>query len=228
MASIIGETRIAVLAFILALTSATGPAQAEGTETMHGATDDHSVHAMHPVWATDQGYSAQQMDYAPPNIALLDTSRGRHLFGQALHSDSRPVVFQFIYTTCPGVCPLLSTLMADLENVLGDEVQAVRRWSVSVDPEYDTPERLAAYAQEFGAGPGWRLMTGAKADIEALQKSFDAYQDNKMDHEPSTFVWSGHGTEWLRLDGFVSAEELVAEAHDFIDRVGPQEHDQKH
>lgn len=200
-----------------------GSAWTQETEThqgMHGPQHGHDAHFDNGTSTGGEGYSLKLAGYVPPDVALIDTRRDHHQFQRALHGSERPLILQFIYTTCPGVCPLLSSLIADLESASDPSVAMFRRWSISIDPEHDTPERLDEYALTFGTVADWSLMTGASDDIDALRKSFDVYQYNKMDHEPTTFVWPGRGDTWLRLDGFPTAEELLAEAQHFVEQFG--------
>ena len=74
-----------------------------------------------------------------------------------------------------------------------------------------TFERLKEYAGRFKAGSGWQFLTGAVNDIIATQKAFDAYRGGKMNHIPLTFLRSTADGPWLRLEGFTSAAEVVAE-----------------
>ena len=178
------------------------------------AGGDHS-HDGHHAMAAGGGFTRNVVRYQPPDVALIDSSGEPLSFRAALEAEDSPVFFQFIYTTCPGVCPVLSAIMSDLRHALGPGEGAVRLWSVTIDPDHDTPERLGAYAAGFGPVRQWRLMTGGRQDVDALRKAFHAYQDNKMDHEPLTFVWPGQGEDWLRLYGFPSAEELLAEYRRF-------------
>jgi protein SCO1/2 len=122
-----------------------------------------------------------------------------------------PLLLQFIFTTCPTVCPALSALFATTLRQIEVDAAPLRMVSISIDPEHDTPERLRAYAQRLKAGPQWRFLTGRRADIEAVQKAFDAYQSNKMQHEPLTYLRASPQAPWLRLDGFMSASDLIAE-----------------
>ena len=71
-------------------------------------------------------------------------------------------VADFIFTRCPGLCPLLSTRMAALQQqLLNLAGRPVRLVSFSVDPEWDTPERLRAYADRYHANPDqWVFLTG--------------------------------------------------------------------
>lgn len=82
-------------------------------------------------------------------------------------------VADFIFTECPGMCPILSRRMAALQDALrGDPAfDDVRLVSFSVDPETDTPEVLRAYADRHGAEPGrWSLLTGSREAIWELSK----------------------------------------------------------
>ena len=77
-------------------------------------------------------------------------------------------VADFIFTTCAGPCPLMSSKMAGLQNYfrLHPEVQFV---SYTVNPEYDTPAVLAQYAERYGAqSDRWTFLTGPIEDIHRL------------------------------------------------------------
>ncbi len=73
----------------------------------------------------------------------------------------------FIYTTCPGPCPMLSSHFSDLQQELlkfGD----VRLVSISINPDHDTPEVLRQYAQHFHAADNWWFLTGPKQQVRDL------------------------------------------------------------
>jgi protein SCO1/2 len=73
-------------------------------------------------------------------------------------------IADFIYTTCPGPCPMISSRMSELQKPL--EKTDVHLVSFSVDPEKDKPEVLRGYAQRLQAEPGrWDFLTGPKSAI---------------------------------------------------------------
>lgn len=78
-------------------------------------------------------------------------------------------IADFIFTTCPGPCPIISTRMSELQKPLAkSDVHLV---SVSVDPEKDTPEVLRAYADKLRKQPQrWDFLTGPRAAIYSLSK----------------------------------------------------------
>src|SRR5881227_3715982 len=76
-------------------------------------------------------------------------------------------IADFIYTTCPGPCPMISTRMSELQKPL--EQTDVHLVSFSVDPERDTPEVLRGYAEKLRAEPKrWDFLTGPKSAIYDL------------------------------------------------------------
>ena len=83
--------------------------------------------------------------------------------------------------------------------------------SISIDPEEDTPKRLAEYAKRFDAGQQWRFYTGSTQASVTVQKAFQAYFGDKMHHRPVTFMRAAPGQPWLRLDGFASPDDLLNE-----------------
>ncbi|HWM91712.1 MAG TPA: SCO family protein [Thermoanaerobaculia bacterium] len=149
-------------------------------------------------------------DYAPPDVTLTDMDGRRLLLSEALGEG--PVLLQFIFTTCPAVCPMLSATLAGAQ----DRLPGIRMVSISIDPEHDTPERLRAYAQRFRAGPQWKFLTGRLEDVVDVQKAFGVYRSDKMQHEPSTFLRAAQGP-WVRLTGRVGEEDLVSELHKLSD-----------
>jgi protein SCO1 len=73
-------------------------------------------------------------------------------------------IADFIYTTCPGPCPMISSRMSELQKPL--EKTDVHLVSFSVDPEKDTPQVLRGYAEKLHAQPGqWDFLTGPKSGI---------------------------------------------------------------
>jgi protein SCO1/2 len=76
-------------------------------------------------------------------------------------------IADFIYTTCPGPCPMISSRMSELQKPL--EKTDVHLVSFSVDPDKDTPQVLRSYAEKLQADSGrWDFLTGAKSAIYDL------------------------------------------------------------
>ncbi len=139
-----------------------------------------------------------------PAVTLVD-DRGAAVRLDELLATSEPVALQFIFTSCPGVCPTLSSTLA----ALGREVPAARLVSISIDPEVDTVARLAEYKAQYQGGEHWSLLTGTSTDSIAAQQAFASYRGEKMRHQALTFLKPAGSREWLRFEGFPSVEELA-------------------
>ena len=103
-----------------------------------------------------------------PEFALIaDDSSSvtrKYLIGKITIAD-------FIFTTCGGPCPLMSSKMQELQTLLG-KLQQVQFLSFSVDPDYDTPQILREYAGKYGAIRNkWRFVTGERKQIYNLAQN---------------------------------------------------------
>jgi protein SCO1/2 len=143
-------------------------------------------------------------------VTLVDMSGARVSLAAVLREDA-PTFVNFVFTTCSTICPVMSATFAQVQRQLGAERDRVRMISISIDPEHDSPEKLSAYARRHDAGPHWRFLTGAAADIVAVLQAFDAYRGNKMSHEPLTLLRASPSGAWVRLDGLATAADLMAE-----------------
>ncbi len=80
------------------------------------------------------------------------------------------LLINFFFTSCDSVCPLATANLVRVRELLGERVgDEIRMVSISLQPEHDTPEVMAAYARTYGAGPGWLFLTGKPDDIELLR-----------------------------------------------------------
>ncbi len=169
--------------------------------------DEHAHHHHAPV---DIDTHRSTLRYRVPNIELVRDD-GRHVSLLAEMDDGRPVVLAFIYTSCTTVCPLTSQTLAMVQQKLGDVRDRVHIMSISIDPEQDTPTRLRAYAKTFHAGAEWQHYTGTLAASQLVQRAFDVYRGDKMDHAPAVLIRRTPGADWVRIDGFATAEQVLAE-----------------
>ncbi|WP_200892104.1 SCO family protein [Methyloterricola oryzae] len=151
-----------------------------------------------------------EVDYTIPDVMVVREDGKKVSFRKEL-DDGRPVMVNFIFATCSAICPALSHVFAKVQSKLGDNAKKVHMVSVSIDPEHDTPEKLREYAAKFKAGPQWNHYTGTLESSVAIQKSFNAYRGDKMNHTPLTIIRVAPGKPWVRLDGFAKPDELIAE-----------------
>jgi protein SCO1/2 len=172
--------------------------------------EDHSHHH-HAMPAEADGYVRSQAAYTVPDVKLVDADGAGVPLRSELAEQDKPVILNFIFTTCGAVCPVMSATFSQVQAALGPERDAVRMLSISIDPEEDTPAALKAYAGKYGAGPQWRMLTGSLDDSIAVQRAFGVYRGDKMNHQPATFLRAAPDQPWVRLDGFASAADILRE-----------------
>jgi protein SCO1/2 len=100
-----------------------------------------------------------------PDFTLIERNsrevKNQELAGQIWIAD-------FVYTSCGGICPIMTGKMRKLQDMLPAEIRLV---SFSVDPDVDTPAVLTEYAKKFGADPTrWLFLTGTRESLFTLSK----------------------------------------------------------
>lgn len=205
------SVRIPAVLALLGLTAWT--ATAAEVVPAPAVEDPHAAHHHHHA-APPQPRRGEAV-YELPDVTLVDQDGERTPLGTLLGAD-RPVMVNFIYTTCTAICPVMSATFAQVQRELGADAGRVTMVSFSIDPDQDTPAALAEYAQRFAAGPQWRFLTGSVEDSIAVQKAFLAYRGDKMNHTPLTLLRPRPGEVWVRYDGFATAAELAADARAMI------------
>jgi protein SCO1/2 len=124
------------------------------------------------------------------------TERSGDPYGSAQLA-GRVWVANFIFTTCPDICPALTAEMGALESRL-EPGERPQRVSFSVDPTRDTPEVLRRYAEQHGAGPQWAFLTGDRAQVASLLTNgfHVAFADDGPPTQPIT-----HSDRFVLVDG---------------------------
>ena len=155
------------------------------------------------VLAVTMGYSMWQASVrrdveqlpvirAVPEFALTDQNGY-----EVTMADLRGKIWiaDFIFTRCAGPCPLMTARMLEMQKALV-KTPEVKLVSVTVDPAYDTPEVLKAYAEANFADPNsWKFLTGEKEVIEKL------VTEGFMQHLAEENGEPVHGTMFLLVDG---------------------------
>ncbi len=190
-----------------------GSAFASDEMGMHEHMSEHEHH--HHAMNTEAAVKRSEVDYKVPALNLIRQDGTTAVFPKEI-DDGRPVILNFIYTSCTAVCPLTSQVFSRVQKELNEGHMKVHMLSISIDPEYDTPQRLDAYARKYQASAQWQFYTGTIETSVAMQKAFNAYRGDKMNHIPLTFLRAAPGKPWVRLDGFANPDEVVHEFHELV------------
>jgi protein SCO1/2 len=159
-----------------------------------------------------------------PQFELTDETGGRYTRAALL---GKVTIVDFIFTNCATACPLLTAEMARLQaHVRGAHLEdRVRLLSISVDPERDTPARLAELGARHGADPQlWRFVRGSD---QALRRVVVDGLKQVMDKQPDRGEVDGftilHGTRMVLLDEHAHIRGFY-DANDATDRAQLRAH----
>jgi len=148
-----------------------------------------------------------------PDVPLV-THEGREVrFFDDLVA-GKVVVINFIYTSCADACPLETAKLTEVQSLLGERLgRDVFFYSISIDPERDTPEVLRAYAERFGVGPGWLFLTGAKEDIRLVRRKLGMIaprgEEQLSEHTLSLLIGNQATGQWMKRSPFESPHLLA-------------------
>ena len=168
---------------------------------------------------------------AIPSLSLVDQD-GQPVTASVFNG--RLTVLTFVFTRCPvpDYCPLLSRRFSQIQAALatgGGRTRDVRLLSVTIDPIFDTPPVLKAYAQAVGADPSrWRFAGGDSAEITRLARAFSVYVERNgalLDHTLATALVdrTGHIVDIWRGNGWKTSEILDAVWQSDPDELPPDQ-----
>ena len=138
-----------------------------------------------------------------PNVELLTQDGERVRFYDLIKG--KKVLIELIYTSCAYACPLETARLAQVQALLGSRMgKDIFFYSISIDPERDTPAVLKQFAKKYGAGPGWTFLTGERSDIERVGKKLGLYSStpdpsNKDGHTPMLLMGDEATGQWTRV-----------------------------
>ncbi len=171
--------------------------------------------------AGSSGAAPGAAEVAPPfsltdqdgNTVALENLRGK------------AVLLEFIFTRCPGPCPILTGLHVDVQRALPVAAQdGVRFVSISIDPVHDTPEVLRAYAEARGADlERWSFLTGPEEQVAEVVRAYGVgtirKADGEIDHQIVTYLIDAGGNVAGR---YLGSGQTVEELTEVLVALAPQ------
>jgi protein SCO1/2 len=139
----------------------------------------------------------------------------------------KPLVVDFIYTSCPGPCLTETAKLANVAARLGIELgPKVTIVSITVDPEHDHPKQLLDYSRQQGADEkGWYFLTGGPADIDRALAGFKLSRqiepDGSVGHLVDVMLLGPDGRVVREYDGeVVKAQDIVDDVKKTLNQNG--------
>lgn len=131
----------------------------------------------------------------------------------------RIVTINFMYAGCVGSCPLTNRNLLAVQKLLAPRVgRTIFMYSITLDPIADTPDALARFAAELGAGPGWLFLRAEPGDTERLRRSLGFWdRDPELDARRSRHITMlRYGNEPRQVWG---AASTVGEPHSIARQI---------
>lgn len=167
-----------------------------------------------PAWAAPKGSPWGEGYF--PNVELADQDGKTVRFYDDLIKD-KAVVVNFIYTHCGDTCPMQTANLRQVYKLLADRMgKDIFFYSISIDPQHDTPEVLKEYAERFkiGSDSGWSFLTGSEADTTLLRKTLGLFRDGveagKLGEHNTSFLLGNESTgQWIKRSSFDEPKVLA-------------------
>lgn len=148
-----------------------------------------------------------------PNVVLEDHNGRRVRFYDDLIR-GKIVAINFVYTTCTDICPLDTAQLRRVQEILGDRVgRDIHMYSISIDPERDTPAAMRRFMRAYDIGPGWTFLRGSREDVDLLQRRLGIRPVSPGgvldEHDTSIIVGNETTGRWIKRSSFESPELLA-------------------
>ena len=135
------------------------------------------------------------------------------------------VMFNMMYAQCDGICPAMTDNLVRVQSLLGPRVgRDVFMYSITLQPERDTPDDLKIYAAARGVKPGWQFLTGSPADIRFVRYRLGFFDPDpivdgtKATHTGAVRIGNDVYERWSMAPALTGPEHILA-AVNHVDRA---------
>jgi protein SCO1/2 len=158
--------------------------------------------------------------YFTDTLLLDQDGRAVRFYSDVLQGNV--VVVNFIFTRCTEACPLLTRRLNGVRRELGPRFGSeVRFVSISVDPEFDTPQELRRFADKQEATyTGWTWLTGKKEDVDRVLAKLGEVVASPGDHSTGFLAANVRTGHWTRTRPDASPAIVAQRVRDLADEDG--------
>lgn len=148
--------------------------------------------------ADDAAREAKARNYFTDTVLQAQDGRSLRFYSDVLKD--QVVLVNFVFTECGDSCPLITHKLLQARQSLGPQARNVRYVSITIDPERETPQTMAAFARKHGAvDPQWLWLSGSKANIELVTKRLGAHTDTREEHFTGLIVGNLRTDRWVKI-----------------------------
>ena len=163
--------------------------------------------------ANQRAARGKQSDKIPNYLVYSQDNKSFRFYDDLVRD--RIVIINLMYTTCEGICPITTSNLIKVYDLLGDRVgKDVLFLSISIDQD-DTPAKLKKYANYYGERKGWYYLTGNYDEIENLRRQLGLYDldpvidADKTQHGGLITFGNDRTNRWAALPAMMNAREIV-------------------
>jgi cytochrome oxidase Cu insertion factor (SCO1/SenC/PrrC family) len=146
--------------------------------------------------------------YFPNTLLVTQDNKQVRFFDDLLKG--KIVLINFMFTTCTGVCPAMTSNLLKVQDYLGDRVgKSVNMISISVDPTVDTADALKKYADNYKVKRGWYFLTGKKEDVDLVLRKVGGFVKDKNEHTSLLIMGNVETGEWMKVFAMTKPSEIA-------------------
>ncbi|MCJ7800012.1 MAG: SCO family protein, partial [Polaromonas sp.] len=123
------------------------------------------------------GKAGPRAGYFPNSVVQTHDGKKLHFYDDVVQG--KIVVFNMMYSVCTGVCPGNTANLLQVQQALGSQLgKNVFMYSLTLQPEFDTPKVLRDYVRSYHIEPGWTFLTGRPKEMEAIRRKLGFFNDD--------------------------------------------------
>lgn len=131
-----------------------------------------------------------------PKIGTVEGWSLTEVSGKDVSTSKKPKLVTFFFTNCPDICPSTMWQLKDLEQIMKERGVLEEEYlivNVTLDPKYDTVERILQYKEMFGiTSPNWYFFRGSEVETKKFTHYFNFFYEREeggfVTHSTSMFV----------------------------------------
>ena len=160
--------------------------------------------------------SGPRAEYFPNTLVQTHEGKKLRFYDDAVQG--KIVVFNMMYTVCTGICPGNTANLLQVQQALGSRLgKDVFMYSMTLQPEFDTPQALQDYVRRYDIKPGWTFLTGKPKEMDVIRRKLGFFNDNPtIDANLANhtgMVRIGHEAldRWLMMPALSSPKNIARE-----------------
>lgn len=181
-----------------------------------------------PSWSTDSPREAIRKRYFPDLVLLTHEGKAVRLYEDLIRD--KIVTINFMYVNCgDGTCPITTHNLVKVQRLLRHRMgRDLFMYSITLDPEHDTPGQLRKYARSHGVRPGWLFLRAEPHETDMLRRRLGFYDRNpaidaQKDRHTAMIRFGNEPRKLWSVTSAIGAPEVVARNILWVDSARPRE-----